>query len=179
MWQPMDEKVIEFLQQSNYIENVMDSKSLDQAVIAWTYLVSESLLSTSVLLKTHKLLMLHQPLPGYQRGYWRDHDVVIRRGDIVIRRFPPYAEVPDRIKTWLSVANDMELMFKNNPNNIENFIKNCHVAFENIHPFADGNGRIGRMLLNWQRLKVGLPILVIPLTEREQYYDWFKTGGDK
>jgi len=48
-----------------------------------------------------------------------------------------------------------------------------HINFEKIHPFIDGNGRIGRMLLNWQRVKLGLPVLVIKESEKQEYYKWF------
>ncbi|MCK5320961.1 Fic family protein [Candidatus Pacearchaeota archaeon] len=45
-----------------------------------------------------------------------------------------------------------------------------HNQFENIHPFADGNGRVGRILLNNILLKSGLPPLNIDLKNQRDYY---------
>ena len=45
-----------------------------------------------------------------------------------------------------------------------------HNQFENIHPFADGNGRVGRVLLNNILLKNGLPPINIDLKNRAEYY---------
>ncbi len=45
-----------------------------------------------------------------------------------------------------------------------------HNQFENIHPFADGNGRVGRILLNNILLKHGLPPINIDFKNRAEYY---------
>ncbi|KKP29131.1 MAG: Filamentation induced by cAMP protein Fic [Parcubacteria group bacterium GW2011_GWA2_31_28] len=45
-----------------------------------------------------------------------------------------------------------------------------HNQFENIHPFRDGNGRVGRILLNNILLKNGLPPISIDLKNRSEYY---------
>ncbi len=45
-----------------------------------------------------------------------------------------------------------------------------HNQFENVHPFQDGNGRVGRLLLNNVLLKHGLPPVNIELKHRREYY---------
>jgi Fic family protein len=57
--------------------------------------------------------------------------------------------------------------------------KDHHIRYEHIHPFVDGNGRTGRMFMNWERLKAGLPLLVIKESKKYDYYDWFKDGREE
>ena len=57
----------------------------------------------------------------------------------------------------------------------EEEIKQWHIKFEEIHPFEDGNGRSGRILMNWQRVSNGLPLLIIHTGEEQlTYYKWFR-----
>ncbi|MBO5163841.1 MAG: Fic family protein [Ruminococcus sp.] len=48
-----------------------------------------------------------------------------------------------------------------------------HLRFESIHPFIDGNGRTGRLLLNFELMKCGLLPVNIKFTDRVKYYDSF------
>lgn len=48
-----------------------------------------------------------------------------------------------------------------------------HLRFESIHPFIDGNGRTGRLLMNLQLIQGGLPPINVKYTERRRYYDAF------
>lgn len=60
-------------------------------------------------------------------------------------------------------------------------VANFHLQFESIHPFIDGNGRTGRLLMNLQLIKSGLPAINIKFADRRKYYDAFddyaKTGS--
>lgn len=70
-----------------------------------------------------------------------------------------------------------ELVAKYNSNNELYFLDSIawfHAEFETIHPFPDGNGRIGRVLINQQLMLLGYPPITVPNKgKRTEYYPAF------
>lgn len=54
-------------------------------------------------------------------------------------------------------------------------IIDTHIQFERIHPFSDGNGRTGRMVMNYSLLQQGFPPLIIEKETKAQYIEFLGT----
>jgi len=70
----------------------------------------------------------------------------------------------------------MELLLKNYKESTEHIITKLarfHIEFEGIHPFIDGNGRTGRLLVNLELMKAGFPPIDIKFKDRIAYYNAF------
>jgi len=118
------------------------------------------------LLEAHGLLMvglIDAP------GRFRRSGVGIYRGDQLVHMAPPAARVPglvDDLLTWLAASTWHPLLVS------------CvaHYELEFIHPFADGNGRLGRLwqtlILNrWNPLLAWLPIEEVIRSRQQGYYE--------
>ena len=53
----------------------------------------------------------------------------------------------------------------------------AHFGLVHIHPFADGNGRTARLLMNLLLLRAGFPPVLVPISERGRYYDALETAN--
>ena len=155
----MVNKVKEFLKESNAIEGVYDSHSLKLAQMAWGFLISQDKLDDIIIKRTHFMLMKGK-LKGREIGYYRQRLVHVGGN-----WNKPWREIPDLMDSWIQSANVATT---------EKEIKTDHIWYEHIHPFVDGNGRTGRMFMNWQRMKEDLPVLIIKEKEKLEYYKWFK-----
>ena len=99
-------------------------------------------------------------------GRLRDVEVVIKnnQGDI-IHQGVPVSQLKEELREFIH-------WYGENKNNFKPLILAAlvHNQFEHIHPFQDGNGRVGRLLLNYILLKNNYPPINIFLEDRQEYY---------
>lgn len=95
-------------------------------------------------------------------GQYRNVDVFITGTDHV----PPSAlEVPHKMQELITWAQrNYEKL------NIIEFASIFHHKFVHIHPFEDGNGRVGRLLMNIFLMQYGFPLTIIQKNDRQKYY---------
>ena len=148
---------IEFLKESNAIEREYSEQALEDSRDAWEYAKNKKKISITQILDIHRRLMKNiNPIIAGK-----------------IRNVPVYVGNRECLEFW-NINKTLKYLITIKPSTEEG-IRDWHIEFEKCHPFIDGNGRTGRILMNFQRLKIGLPILIIHEgKEQQEYYKWFK-----
>lgn len=95
-------------------------------------------------------------------GSLREHDIHPFPGGM---RPAPWVEVPALMNDWMKQARRLR---PRTPTFAED-VARLHCRFEQIHPFLDGNGRAGRLLLNLLLVRLGYPPAIIYKGQREAY----------
>lgn len=95
-------------------------------------------------------------------GSFREHDIQPFPGGMVP---PSWPDVPAAITDWVSEVNALQAREATLPAKVAGI----HCKFEQIHPFLDGNGRTGRLLLNLILVRLGYPPAIVYKNQRSKY----------
>jgi Fic family protein len=117
-------------------------------------------LSESIIKQIHYLVLADKP---QDRGVYRKIPVRIM------------GTKHEPVQPYL-IQSEMEQLlqaYRNSSEHIISRLARFHIEFERIHPFIDGNGRTGRLLVNLELMKAGYPPIDIKFTDRISYYNAF------
>ena len=182
-----EEFMVEFTYNSNAIEGntltlketamVLDGMTIDQKPLkdhleavghrdAFLYIQDiakqELPLSEFVIKNIHSLVLMNQP---EDKGIYRK--IPVRIMGAYTEPVQPYLIEP-KITELLKVNEERKVTM----NNIER-IARFHLEFEGIHPFIDGNGRTGRLIMNLDLIRNGYTAINVKFADRKKYYDAF------
>lgn len=122
------------------------------------------LLDTALIRTIHSQLFRGIDRYSYYCGKFRLGAITIHGAKVK----PPSVDIEDYVKTFCLYVKEC---CQNH--SILSALSRIHTLFESIHPFQDGNGRVGRILLNYLAISQGYPPIVIKgieLEERKKYY---------
>lgn len=182
-----EEFMIEFTYNSNAIEGntltlqetamVLEGITIDQKPLkdhleavghkdAFLYvqdIVSNKMPLTEFVIKNiHSLVLMNKP---EDKGVYRR--VPVRIMGAFTEPVQPYMIEPKI--TELLAENEKRKATMNIIERVARF----HLEFESIHPFIDGNGRTGRLLMNFELMQNGYPPINVKFSDRKRYYDAF------
>jgi len=135
-----------------------------QAALLW---LLEQLQSKHFIINEGLVIGLHLRLMNgiiSDAGLYRKHSVRIMGANVPLAN---YQKIPVLMDNFLEIAN------QKNDDLVDHLAK-THTTFEKIHPFSDGNGRIGRLLMLAQALRTGVIPPVVLKEKRQAYYKYLE-----
>jgi len=164
------EKILLQIDLDRYISEreLFETKNLARVVSYINEKAKAKELNIEMILLLHKMLLSN--IRDDVAGRFRKNDEWVRVANHI---------APDP-KLVVTLVEDMLINYNSASN--ENIIKRIaflHLVFENIHPFVDGNGRIGRVINNYLLTREGYVPINIKFIDRSLYYEAFKEFDDK
>jgi len=147
---------------------IFEAKNLARVVSYIDKKAKEQELTLDVILSLHKMLISN--IRDDIAGRFRKDDEYVRVGSHI-------APAPKEIIGMLE-----KMLAEYNAASHENIIKRIaklHLTFEYVHPFNDGNGRIGRVINNYLLMREGFVPVNIKFIDRKMYYEAFKEFDEK
>lgn len=180
----------EFLIEYTYNSNAIEGNTL---TLQETALVLEGVTIDKKPLKDHLEAVGHRDAFLYVQDLVKDkvpfsESIIKQIHTLVLMDRPEdrgvYRRIPVRIMGAYHVPSDPILVPEQMENLIAEFAGNkklhpieraalFHLKFEGIHPFVDGNGRTGRLILNLMLMQLGYPPINVKYSDRKRYYEAF------
>lgn len=167
---PDTEKILLDLEVSkNYsLREVFEAKNLARV---YEYIRNKK---ESIVFNKDTVLFVHSLLIG---GINDDIAGRFRKDQEYVRIGKHIAPAPEHVLRMIEVL--LHEYKSDHDTNLFSKIAYFHLQFETIHPFVDGNGRIGRVLINLQLQEFGYPNIIIRDKEKHIYYKTFSYFRDK
>ena len=167
------EKVTAILEGKRVMGSVREIAEVNGAIKVYDYLPDFDYTNIDDLLKAHTMLM-EEILKN--AGTYRTKNVGVGSEDGVVHVAPPHNQVANLMQqlfSWLKQS-DIHPLIKSSI---------FHYEFEFIHPFIDGNGRIGRLwqsliLYEWKAIFSAIPIESVVKETQQDYYDALENSGN-